>query len=455
MNVVVAGAGYVGLTISVTLAYVGHDVACVDVDEGKIELLHSGKVPIFEPGLAAMLNLVRAGVRFTSCYRDAGVDQADVIFVSVGTPSLPNGTTDLRYVKAAAREIGRNLGPGLTVIVNKSTVPIGSGNLVNALVRDVFRTHNEDDPGDRYVVASSPEFLREGSALHDALYPDRIVVGAEDQRAVDVLSSLYRPILNQDFPAPEFLPRPYGLGAVPLVTTNLPSAELIKYAANCFLAVKIGYINEMAQLAERVGADVTQVARGMGLDSRIGPRFLRAGIGWGGSCFGKDSAALISTAEEYGLTSPIIQAAREINERQRRWVGERLLSELKTLKGRKIALLGLAFKPHTDDLRDAPALDIARRLLARGAQVSAHDPVALSRARREYPDLGVLYCDDALAAVREADALVLVTEWPEYRRLPWEKVKGLLRVPLLLDGRNFLPRHELERLGYRYVGVGR
>ncbi len=339
-------------------------------------------------------------------------------------------------------------------MVNKSTVPIGCGNWVESLVREAFEARNGRRPNGCFSVASNPEFLREGSALHDSLYPDRVVVGSDDPRALERLYALYRPVVEQTFPAPSFLPRPESLGAVPLITTNLASAELIKYAANAFLALKISFINEIAQLAEKVGADATQIGKGIGLDARIGTRFLQAGIGWGGSCFGKDTAALIATAGEYNLTMPIVAAAREVNYRQRDRVIEKLLGTLKILKGRTVGLLGLAFKPHTDDLRDAPALDIARRLAERGAKVRAHDPIALDRARREC-DSTVSLVDSVEQLAADADALVLVTEWPQYRDLPWARLAELMRTPLLLDGRNFLDQAALEAAGFQYMGMGR
>jgi len=455
MNVLIIGTGYVGLTTGVTLAFLGHQVTCLDVDEKKIRLLKDGTVPFFEPGLENLLALSGSNLKFTSSYEDTGVENSEVIFISVGTPSLPDGSPNLSYVQDVAESIGKHLGSNFTVIVNKSTVPIGSGNWVAALVRDAYsREYGRDQEG-HFAVASNPEFLREGSAIYDALYPDRIVVGAEDPRAINTLTDLYRPILNQDFPAPEFLPRPEGLGAVPMVTTDRASAELIKYAANAFLALKISYINEIAQLADRVGADITQIARGIGLDTRIGPRFLQAGIGWGGSCFGKDTAALIATAEEYGLALPTVSASREVNYHQRVWVVEKLLSELKILKGRTIAILGLAFKPQTDDMRDAPSIDITNNLLQRGARVNVHDPVALENAKKHFPDSGIHYFNDVMGAIVDADAVVLVTEWPEYRNLPWPEVMSNMRVPLILDGRNHLPQVELENLGFRCIGVGR
>jgi len=293
--------------------------------------------------------------------------------------------------------------------------------------------------------------LREGSAILDSLYPDRVVIGTDDQRTAEVLYSLYRPILDQKFQPPSFVPRPDGFGAVPLISADLASAELIKYAANAFLALKISFINEIGQLAEKVGADIGRIAKGIGLDARIGTRFLQAGIGWGGSCFGKDTAALIATASEYGLNAPIVTAAREINRRQRERVVDKLLGELKILKGRTVGMLGLAFKPHTDDLREAPALDIARKLIERGARVKVHDPVAMERFRQENADLDVTCCAAPEDVAEDADALIVVTEWPQYRELDWQAVKSSMRAPVLLDGRNLLDREAMTRLGFRYV----
>ncbi len=453
MKVSIVGAGYVGITTGVALAYLGHTVTLLDSDESKIALLRQGKFPIYEPFLEEFAALAQSRLRFTTD-ADEAHPGADLIFIAVGTPPLADGNPDLSYLRAAATAIGERLGDSFTVVVNKSTVPIGCGNWVESLVRESFEAHNGERPKGRFSVASNPEFLREGSALHDSLYPDRVVVGSDDPRALECLYNLYRPVVEQTFPAPSFLPRPESLGAVPLITTNLASAELVKYAANAFLALKISFINEVAQLAEKVGADATQISKGIGLDARIGTRFLQAGIGWGGSCFGKDTSALIATAREYNLTMPIVAAAREVNYRQRDRVLEKLLGTLKILKGRTIGLLGLAFKPQTDDLRDAPALDIARRLMERGAKVRAHDPIALDRARRECdPSLVLVESVDQLAS--EADALVLVTEWPQYRDLPWAKLAGVMRTPLLLDGRNFLPQATLEAAGFQYIGMGR
>ncbi len=436
MKVLVIGTGYVGLNTGVVLAYLGHHVTCLDLDKEKIGFLKEGKPPIYEPNLDTLLTLAYDHLHFTTDYDDADITNTDVVFIAVGTPSLPNGGANLEYVSQAARSVGARLDGHFTVIVNKSTVPIGSGNWVTTLIRDAYQEAHGHRPDGHYAIASNPEFLRQGSALYDTFYPDRIVLGAEDSRAIDVLTNLYRPLLNQDFTAPESLPRPEGFSAVPLVTCDLASAEMIKYAANSFLALKISYINEIAHLAEKVGADITQIARGIGLDSRIGPRFLNAGIGWGGSCFGKDTAALISTACEYNLEMPIISAARQVNYQLREEFVMRAQQELKILKGKTVTLLGLAFKPNTDDLRDAPAIDIAKMLLLRGAKVRAHDPVAIPNMQRQYPDLAIDYFDDANDAVQDSDAVLLVTEWPLYKKLDWKSILKDGKVKLV-DGRNF------------------
>ncbi len=452
MNVCIIGTGYVGLTTGACLAYLGHKVVCLDTDEAKIAKLRAGQTPIYEPFLTELLEEASPHLRFETSY-GAAVPGSDVVFIAVGTPPSPNGSSDLRYLSAAARGIGEHFNSEFTVVVNKSTVPIGSGNWVGSLVRDSYEQHHGRKPDRLFSVASNPEFLREGTGLHDSLYPDRVVIGSDDAHSLEVLYTLYRPILDQTFTPPPFLPRPEDLGAVPLISTDLASAELIKYAANAFLALKISYINEIGQLAEKVGADIAQVAKGIGLDARIGTRFLQAGIGWGGSCFGKDTAALVATASEYGLTMPIVAAAREMNRRQRERVVEKLLGELKILKGRTVGLLGLAFKPNTDDLREAPALDIALRLIERGCKVKVHDPVALERFVREHGHLGVVCCDSPEQVVEEADALVLVTEWQQYRELDWESLAGRMRSPIVLDGRNVLDRARLTRYGFRYLSL--
>lgn len=452
MKVTIIGTGYVGLTTGVCLAYIGHQVTCLDAVEQKISLLKEGKIPIYEPHLKEFLADATRNIRFTTQY-DEAIPGAEVIFIAVGTPPTENGSPDLRYVRAAAEGVAQFHSGGFVVVVNKSTVPIGSGNWVDSILRDSYLKHHGKKADHSFAVASNPEFLREGTALHDSLYPDRVVIGADDSRSLEVLYSLYRPILDQTFAAPTYLPRPEDFGAVPLISAGLASAELIKYAANAFLALKISYINEIGSIAGKVGADIRQVSKGIGLDARIGTRFLQPGIGWGGSCFGKDTAALISTAAEYGLDMPIVKAAREVNRMQRVRVVEGLLNELKILKGRTIGLLGLAFKPHTDDLREAPAIDIARSLIERGCRVKAHDPVAMERFRKEYDSIELELCSTAAETAVDADALVLVTEWPEYRELSWDSLASSMRNPFVLDGRNVLDRDRLTRAGFRFAGL--
>jgi len=452
MKVSIIGTGYVGLTTGACLAFLGHKVVCIDTDTAKVDRLRAGTTPIYEPHLEELLAEAGHNLQFTTEYAD-GIPGSNVIFIAVGTPPSPDGTPDLRYLCAAAEGIGQHFEGEFTVVVNKSTVPIGSGNWVDSILRESFERHHQRRALGQFSVASNPEFLREGTAIHDTLYPDRVVIGSDNPRSLETLYTLYRPILDQSFTAPPFLPRPEEVGAVPLVSTDLASAELIKYAANAFLALKISYINEIGQLAAKVGADITQVARGIGLDARIGSRFLQAGLGWGGSCFGKDTSALVATAAEYSLEMPIVKAARDINRRQRELVVEKLLGELRILKGRTIGILGLAFKPNTDDLRDAPAVEIARKLLDRGAKVKLHDPIAMERFRIEQPALASFCCATPEEVADSSDALVLVTEWPHYLEMDWSKLAGMMRTPLILDGRHVLDSARLTRAGFRYLAL--
>jgi UDPglucose 6-dehydrogenase len=447
MRIAMIGTGYVGLVSGACFSEFGHEVVCIDKDEGKIADLNGGRIPIFEPGLEEVVatNAKAGRLTFTRDLAPA-VSKADAIFIAVGTPSRRgDGHADLSFVFGAAEEIARAMS-GYSVVVTKSTVPVGTGRKVEDIIRKLR-------PDAEFDVASNPEFLREGSAILDSLYPDRVVIGADEPRTAETLYSLYRPVLEQKFQAPSYLPRPDGVDAVPLISADLASAELIKYAANAFLALKISYINEIGQLAEKVGADIGQVAKGIGLDARIGTRFLQAGIGWGGSCFGKDTAALVATASEYGLDAPIVKAAREVNRRQRERVVEKLLGELKILKGRTIGLLGLAFKPNTDDLREAPALEIAAKLIERGARVKAHDPVAMERFAQQHGRLDVKCCATPEEVARDADAVVLVTEWPQYRDLDWEAIRPTMKTPVLLDGRQLFDRERMTRAGYRYIAL--
>jgi UDPglucose 6-dehydrogenase len=338
------------------------------------------------------------------------------------------------------------------VIVIKSTVPIGTGRRVMHVVRKTLAKRGVEA---NVHVASNPEFLREGMALRDTLYPDRIIVGAETPKAVEALLRLYRPILEQTFIPPPFLPRPEGYSLPPLVTTDPTSAELIKYAANAFLALKISFINEIAGLCEKVGADVKEVARGIGLDPRIGPHFLQAGLGWGGSCLPKDTAALLAVAAEYGYTMPIVEAARVVNTRQRHLIVEKLQGELKILRGRIIGILGLAFKPETDDVRESPALDLVRILTERGAHVKVHDPIAIPKAKVALGELPVDYADDPYTLAEGCDALILATEWETYRHLNLAVISRRMNTPVLVDGRNFFNAEQVRRAGFIYLGVGR
>ena len=378
LRLTVIGTGYVGLNTGAAAAYLGHDVVCVDKDFDKLALLQDGKSPIHEQGLDELLAQVWRRMRFTADTA-AAVSDADVIMIAVGTPSKENGEADTRYVEDAAREVAAGLVPGRTyTLVVKSTVPIGSNRRVAHVVTRALSERGVDV---EIHFASNPEFLREGFALYDTFYPDRIVVGTESDAALSALKALYRPILEQTFTPPACVPTPDVRQKPPFVTTDPTSAEMIKYASNAFLATKISFANEIAGLCERVGADMTQVALGMGLDSRIGPRFLGAGLGWGGSCFPKDTAALIAVGAEYGYELPITQAARVVNARQHLIPIEKLQKTLGVLRGRTIGIMGLAFKPNTDDVRESPALEIIRILVELGAHVKAHDPIATDNAR--------------------------------------------------------------------------
>ena len=457
MRVTVIGTGYVGTVTGACLAYLGHRVTCVDTDGAKIEKLRMGESPIYEPGLEELMRLgaERGGIDYQTELAGA-VRESDVIFIAVGTPPLPSGESNLAYLEAAARGIGAAMdAERYRVVVNKSTVPVGSGNLVGALVREGLL---ESNPGIadsvRFGVASNPEFLREGSAIHDSLYPDRIVVGTEDEATAAVMRALYRPLVEQEFADPSFAPRPVAR-RVPMVTTTLTSAEMIKYSANACLAMKIGFANEISNICERVGADVTEVMTGIGLDARIGTGFLNAGIGWGGSCFGKDISSLLHTAGEYGYQARLLEASLAVNRLQRQVVIQKLQEKLYILKGRTIALLGLAFKPNTDDLRDAPSLQIAEKLIQMGARVRAYDPIAMDACREQNPALRICYCNDALSAAEHADALVLVTEWPEFGNLNLADLAGRMNSAVLIDGRNMFSPEKARSCGFEYAGIGR
>ena len=463
MRVCVIGTGYVGLVTGACLAHIGHDVICVDNNEEKVKLMKSGQSPIFEPGLSEIMQsaIQTEKIHFTSDLA-AGVTHGEILFIAVGTPPLPTGESDTRYVEAVARGIGENLNGGYKVIVNKSTVPIGSGDWVRMLVLDgtaerqktlvtaggVSSDEKLPEVAAQFDVISNPEFLREGSAVHDTFNPDRIVLGGNSQRAVALMQQLYAPIVERKYAEDQSLP------PVPILATDLSSAEMIKYAANAFLATKISFINEVANICDRVGADVTQVAKGIGLDSRIGNKFLQAGIGWGGSCFPKDVAALIHTADDYGYEAQLLKSAVSVNERQRLIALEKLQHVLKILKGKTVGLLGLTFKPDTDDLRDAPALNLIEQLNRLGAKVKAYDPI-VSQTGLRHGLSGVLVETDAERLADGCDALVLVTEWQQFSTLDYVKMAKLMAHPVIIDGRNFLDPEAMIRAGFQYVGVGR
>ncbi|MDJ0800441.1 MAG: UDP-glucose/GDP-mannose dehydrogenase family protein [Calothrix sp. MO_167.B12] len=463
MRVCVIGTGYVGLVTGACLAHIGHDVICVDNNEEKVKIMKSGQSPIFEPGLSEIMqNAIQSGkIQFTTDLA-AGVNHGEILFIAVGTPPLPTGESDTRYVEAVAKGIGTNLNSGYKVIVNKSTVPIGSGDWVRMIVMDGIAERqknlvpaggvpNEGGLGEYeagFDVVSNPEFLREGSAVYDTFNPDRIVLGGNNPKAIAMMKELYAPIVERQYAEDQSLP------PVSVLVTDLSSAEMIKYAANAFLATKISFINEVANICDRVGADVTQVAKGIGLDSRIGNKFLNAGIGWGGSCFPKDVSALIHTADDYGYEAQLMKAAVSVNERQRLIALEKLQQVLKILKGKTVGLLGLTFKPDTDDLRDAPALNLIEQLNRLGAKVKAYDPI-ISQTGMRHGLSGVVVETDAERLADGCDALVLVTEWEQFSNLDYPKMAQLMTHPVVIDGRNFLDPETMIRAGFQYVGVGR
>ncbi len=467
MRVCVIGTGYVGLVTGACLAHIGHDVICVDNNEEKVKIMKSGQSPIFEPGLSEIMQtaIQNGKIQFTTDLA-AGVNHGEVLFIAVGTPPLPTGESDTRYVEAVAKGIGANLNGGYKVIVNKSTVPIGSGDWVRMIVMDGITERQTErqknlvpaggapneqelpESAAQFDVVSNPEFLREGSAVYDTFNPDRIVLGGNNPKAIAMMKELYTPIVERQHAEDKSLP------PVSVLVTDLSSAEMIKYAANAFLATKISFINEVANICDRVGADVTQVAKGIGLDSRIGNKFLNAGIGWGGSCFPKDVSALIHTADDYGYEAHLMKAAVSVNERQRLIALEKLQQVLKILKGKTVGLLGLTFKADTDDLRDAPALNLIEQLNRLGAKVKAYDPI-ISQTGMRHGLSGVVVETDAERLADGCDALVLVTEWQQFNNLDYAKMAQLMTHPVVIDGRNFLDPETMIRAGFQYVGIGR
>jgi UDPglucose 6-dehydrogenase len=433
MRVTMIGAGYVGLVSGACFADFGHTVICVDKDAGKIDRLKGGVMPIFEPGLAELVssNVKEGRLSFTLDAPDA-IRNADAVFIAVGTPSRRgDGHADLSYVYAAAKEIAEHM-DGFTVVVTKSTVPVGTGDEVEEIIR-------KTNPNAKFAVVSNPEFLREGAAIGDFKRPDRVVVGTDSEEAREVMRELYRPLF---------------LNETPLVYTSRRTSELIKYAANAFLAVKITFINEMADLCEKVGANVQDVSKGIGLDNRIGKKFLHAGPGYGGSCFPKDTLALTKTANDYGSPVRIVDTVVEVNDARKKAMADRVIKAMGgDVKGKTIGVLGLAFKPNTDDMRDAPSLDIIPALQAAGARVKAYDPESMHEASKMLTEVD--FCDGPYHAIDGADAMVLITEWDQFRAMDFDRVKKLLKTPTVVDLRNVYQPSDMVKRGFNYVSVGR
>ena len=426
----VIGSGYVGLVTGTCFADMGNRVTLVDIDERKIEMLAAGQMPIYEPGLAeTVLRNTEAGrMRFTTSY-ETGLAEAEFVFICVGTPSGVDGEADLQYVRAAAQTIAETMRQPL-IVINKSTVPVGTGDWTTEII-----SSNQPQPVD-FAVVSCPEFLREGSALADFMQPDRTVLGSTDRAAAEKVAELYAPL------------------DAPVVITDIRTAEMIKYASNAFLATRISFINEISIICERLGADVTEVARGMGFDKRIGPHFLQAGVGFGGSCFPKDVKALANMAQTHGMHPQLLNAVMEINAFQRRQITLKTREMLGgSVSGKTVAILGLAFKENTDDIRESPSLTVARSLLNQGASVKAYDPVAMDSASRDVPAISM--CDSPYGAAEDSDALLVLTPWNEFKHLDMRRVLQTMRRPILIDGRNMYIPEELRELGFEYRGVGR
>ena len=432
MNIAVIGTGYVGLVTGACFAEFGVDVTCVDIDENKINALLRGEIPIYEPGLDSLVerNIQAGRLRFTTDTSDA-IRNSEVVFLAVGTPPREDGTPDMSFYESAALEVARSLN-GYKVLVTKSTVPVGTGKWLREFVA------SNAPSGTEFGVASNPEFLREGAAIGDFMRPDRVVIGTDDPRATEIMKELYRPLY---------------LIETPIVITSLEAAELIKYAANAFLATKITFINEIANLCEAIGCDVHDVAKGMGMDKRIGSKFLHPGPGFGGSCFPKDTKAFTKVGDRFDVETSIVDAVIRANDLQRLRMVPKIEKLLGGLNGKTVAILGLSFKPETDDMREAPSVEIIAGLIEKGARVRAFDPVAMDEASKVLSE--VEYCTDEYSAITGADALVIMTEWNQFRALDMEKVKSLLKSPKIADLRNVYEPADMRRLGFEYVGVGR
>lgn len=436
MNVAIVGTGYVGLVSGACFSEMGIDVTCVDIDEKKIQRLLEGEIPIYEPGLDDLVKRnVEAGRLHFTTDLTACLDEVEVVFSAVGTPPDEDGSADLRYVLDVARTFGRNI-KKYTILVTKSTVPVGTAVKVKAVIREELDRRGEQVD---FEVASNPEFLKEGAAIKDFMSPDRVVVGVESERAKNVMAKLYRPFLTNNF-------RVYFM--------DIPSAEMTKYAANAMLATRISFMNDIANLCDKVGADVNMVRKGIGTDSRIGNKFLYAGCGYGGSCFPKDVKALAHTGREYGYVMGVIEAVEAVNEQQKSIVYDKLKQQLGDLRSKTVALWGLAFKPETDDMREAPALVVIDKLIQDGAVVKVYDPIAMPECKRRIGDR-VVYCKDMYDAVIDADALALITEWKLFRMPSWTVMKKVMHSPHIVDGRNIYDRQEVEQEGFVYSAIGR
>jgi UDPglucose 6-dehydrogenase len=432
MHIGIIGTGYVGLVTGACFTEFGLFVTCVDKDEKKIQALKKGMIPFYEPGLNELVrrNLKQGRLNFTTKIPKA-VESSLVIFIAVGTPRRGDGSADMKYVEEVAREIAKNM-DGYKVIVTKSTVPVGTGEKLREIISKTLKGQTDFD------IVSNPEFLREGSAIEDFMRPNRVVIGANSPQAVAIMKDLYKPLY---------------LIETPFVITNIETAELIKYASNSFLAAKISFINEMANLCEKVGADIHMVAKGMGLDQRIGSKFLHPGPGYGGSCLPKDTNALLKMAADYEVKLSIVDATVRANEKQKEYMVKKIHDAMVELKGKTIAILGLSFKPNTDDIRDAPSLFIIQNLLKEKVRIRAYDPVSMKEAQKILPE--IKYCEDAYDAVKGADALVIVTEWNQFRNLDLERIKNLLKGPYFFDLRNIYEPQRLKEKGFQYFCVGR
>lgn len=447
MKVCVIGAGYVGLVTSACLSEIGHNVICADKDSNKINMLIQGKIPIYEPGLKELVykNLKNKNLAFTANIIEA-IKSQDLIFICVGTPPTSTGRPDLIQLDEVAKLIGKSIN-GYKIIVNKSTVPIGTARRVNKIIKENLNSENRKVTFD---IASNPEFLKEGEAVDDAFFPERIVIGADSEKAINLMQELYRPIINQDFNYANNNSKKRD--KVPVIITDSNSSELIKYASNAFLAAKISFVNEVANICERVGANILDVTYGMGLDSRIGTKFMKAGIGWGGSCFPKDVRALSFTAEEYGVPGSILNAIIQVNNYQRFKIIQKAMDLLGIIEDKIIGVLGIAFKPNTDDTRESPSVTIINKLLELGAEVRAFDPV-VSKISEEM-DNKVIIVKDAYEALEKANLMVLVTDWIEFLNLDFVRIKQIMKNPFIIDGRNFLDKKKLIDLGFIYRGIG-